>query len=47
MRERNINKVLNQYQTIKNGKKVKIYVTEIFNIRDYAIENYKKAGGGQ
>lgn len=45
MRPRDIEKVLNQYQKIENGKKVRIYVSEIFNIRDYAIDDYRKAGG--
>lgn len=42
MRDRDINKVLNQYQTLENTGKVKIYVHEEFNIKDKAIE---RAGG--
>lgn len=42
MRDRDINKVLNQYKRLEDADKVKIYVHEEFNIKDKAIE---RAGG--
>lgn len=47
MKKRDLNKTLNAYQKLEDRQKVKIYVSEIFNIRDYVIEKNKQAGGDE